>query len=104
MTRFELDGEVRAVVIHTDISKRKLAEQSLARGESEYRLLLEHASDGIHTYDPQGRILDTNSKFCEMLGYAREELLRLNVGDLIPAEDLAAAPCASTSCSPGGRS
>lgn len=91
-TRFELDGAVRAVVIHTNITKRKLAEQSLARSESEYRLLLEHASDGIHTYDPRGRILDTNSKFCEMLGYAREELLRFNVSDLIRPEDLAAAP------------
>ncbi|HVF44087.1 MAG TPA: PAS domain S-box protein [Pyrinomonadaceae bacterium] len=92
VTRFELDGEVRAVVIHTDITKRKLAEQSLARSESEYRLLLEHASDGIHTYDPRGRILDTNSKFCEMVGYAREELLRLNVEDLVTPEDLAASP------------
>ncbi|HEV7892353.1 MAG TPA: PAS domain S-box protein [Pyrinomonadaceae bacterium] len=92
VTRFELDGAVRAVVIHTNITKRKLAEQRLARSESEYRLLLEHASDGIHTYDPRGRILDTNSKFCEMLGYAREELLRLNVSDLIRPEDLAAAP------------
>lgn len=92
VTRFELDGEVRAVVIHTDITKRKLAEQSLARSESEYRLLLEHASDGIHTYDPLGQILDTNPKFCEMLGYTREELLRLNVGDLITPEDLAASP------------
>jgi PAS domain S-box-containing protein len=72
--------------------ERGLAEQRLARSEAEYRLLLEHASDGIHTYDPSGRILDTNSKFCEMLGYERVELLRLNVGDLIPPEDLAAAP------------
>lgn len=72
--------------------ERGLAEQRLARSEGEYRLLLEHASDGIHTYDPHGRILDTNSKLCEMLGYAREELLQLNVGDLIPPEDLADAP------------
>jgi PAS domain S-box-containing protein len=61
-------------------------------GEAEHRLLLEHASDGIHTYDPSGRIIDINSKFCEMLGYTREEFLRLNVNDLIPPEDLAAAP------------
>lgn len=72
--------------------ERGLAEQRLARSEAEYRLLMEHASDGIHTYDPQGRILDANPKFCEMLGYTREELLWRNVRDLIPAEDLAAAP------------
>ena len=72
--------------------ERGQAERSLARSEANYRMLLEHASDGIHTYDPRGRIIDTNSKFCEMLGYTREELLRLNVNDLIPPEDLAAAP------------
>ena len=72
--------------------ERGLAERSLAQSEAKYHMLLEHASDGIHTYDPCGRIIDTNSKFCEMLGYTREELLRLNVGDLIPPEDLAAAP------------
>jgi PAS domain S-box-containing protein len=75
-----------------DISERKRADEALRRSEAEYRLLLEHASDGIHTYDPRGRIIDTNSKFCEMFGYTREELLRLNVSDLIPLEDLAAAP------------
>jgi PAS domain S-box-containing protein len=53
---------------------------------------MEQASDGIHTYDLRGDIIETNSKLCEMLGYAREELLRLNVVDLIPPEDLAAAP------------
>jgi PAS domain S-box-containing protein len=74
------------------VTERELAEQSLAQSEANYRMLLEHASDGIHTYDPRGRIIDTNSKFCEMLGYTREELLRLNVSDLIPPEDLAAAP------------
>lgn len=89
-----LEREVVEVLARTAAIaiERGLAEQRLAQSESKYRLLLEHASDGIHTYDPHGRIIDTNSKFCEMLGYTREELLRLNVSDLIPPEDLAAAP------------
>jgi PAS domain S-box-containing protein len=70
----------------------KLAERRLAQSESNYRLLMEHASDGIHTYDPSGNIIETNSKLCEMLGYSRDELLRLNVEDLIAPEDLTAAP------------
>src|ERR1044072_8981469 len=45
--------------------ERGLAEQRLARSEAEYRLLLEHASDGIHTYDPSGRNLDTTSNFSQ---------------------------------------
>jgi PAS domain S-box-containing protein len=75
-----------------DITERKQAEEALRRSESKYRLLMEQASDGIHTYDLRGDFIETNSKLCEMLGYTREELLRLNVKDIIPAEDLAIAP------------
>jgi PAS domain S-box-containing protein len=92
VTRFVLEGATRAVVTHANITKRKLAEEALRQSESEYRLLMEQASDGIHTYDPRGQILDTNSKFCEMLGYTRDELLPLNVSDLISPDELAASP------------
>lgn len=87
-----VEGKTFITTSVRDISERKRADEALRRSEAEYRLLLEHASDGIHTYDPHGRIIDTNSKFCEMLGYTREELLRLNVSDLVPPEDLAASP------------
>lgn len=87
------DGAVEAVAgVTRDITERKHAEEALKESESKYRLLMEQASDGIHTYDPRGNIIETNSKLCEMLGYTREELLRLNVKDLIPPDDLASAP------------
>jgi PAS domain S-box-containing protein len=92
VTRFVLEGAARAVVTHVNITKRKRTEDALRESEAEYRLLLEQASDGIHTYDPDGNILDTNSKFCEMLGYTRAEVLRLNVRDLLAPEELTAAP------------
>jgi len=75
-----------------DISERKLAEKALRESEAQNRLLLEQASDGIHTYDLRGNILEANAKLCEMLGYTRDELLALNVRDLVPAEDLAGDP------------
>ena len=53
---------------------------------------MEQASDGIHTYDMQGNILDVNLSLCEMLGYSREELLGLNIRDLVSAEELARFP------------
>lgn len=63
-----------------------------AESEKKYRTLIEQASDGIHTYDLEGNFIETNSKLCEMLGYTSEELLRLNVKDLVPQEDLAVNP------------
>ena len=84
--------ERRVAVLFTDITGRRLAEERLRESEGRYRLLLEQASDGIHTYDLRGDFIETNPKLCEMLGYTREELLRLNVADLVPPGDLAASP------------
>ncbi|HZI16994.1 MAG TPA: PAS domain S-box protein [Pyrinomonadaceae bacterium] len=68
------------------------AEEALRESEAKYRMLLEEASDGIHTYDRRGRFLEVNKRLCEMLGYTREELLRMRVHDLVPAGDLTAEP------------
>ena len=65
---------------------------TLFDGDDEYRVLVEQASDGIHTYAPDGRLLDVNARLCQLLGYTREELLKLNVADLVLAEDLADHP------------
>ncbi|MGI8835877.1 MAG: PAS domain S-box protein [Pyrinomonadaceae bacterium] len=80
------------VGVSSDITERKRVEQALRESENKYRLLMEQASDGIHTYDLEGNFLEINPKLCEMLGYSIEELSRLNVRDLIPAEDLAVDP------------
>jgi PAS domain S-box-containing protein len=87
------EGTVEVVAGSTrDYTERRRVEEALRESENLYRLLMEQASDGIHLYDMQGNIIETNSKLCEMLGYTSEELMRLNVSDLTPAEDLAADP------------
>ena len=85
-------GRTYITTMIRDIAARKAGEEALRQSERKYRLLLEQASDGIHTYDLRGNFIDVNLKLCEMLGYTRDELLRLNVEDLIPPQDLAAAP------------
>jgi PAS domain S-box-containing protein len=72
--------------------KLSRAEAALRESEAKYRMLLEEASDGIHTYDRRGHFIEVNKKLCEMLGYTRDELLRMRVQDLVPAGDLAAKP------------
>ncbi len=80
------------VGLSNEIINRGQLDQALRDSADKYRTLVEQASDGIHTYDFQGNFIDTNSKLCEMLGYTREELLRLNVKDLVPAEDIMLNP------------
>lgn len=47
-----------------------------------FRLLVESLPDGLFVYDTEGRLLDVNAHVCVALGYSREELLGLTVGDV----------------------
>lgn len=84
-----------------DITERKRVEERLIGSEGKYRMLIEQASDGIAVYDMQGDILEINTRACEMLGYSREELLKLNVRDVIAPDDLSATPLRYSELLPG---
>ena len=57
-----------------------------------FRQLVDHASDALFVYDIQGCFVDVNATACVMVGYAREELLRLRVGDIEVSFDPLKAP------------
>jgi PAS domain S-box-containing protein len=67
-------------------------EEALRKSEANYRALLEQASDGIAVIDQQGRYLDVNSRMCDMMGYSREEFLKLRTVDVVAPEALSASP------------
>jgi two-component system cell cycle sensor histidine kinase/response regulator CckA len=52
-----------------------------------YRMVVEQASDGIAIADERGDYLEVNPKMLDMLGYTREQFLKLNMQDLAPKED-----------------
>ena len=80
-------GEVTGLLgITRDVTERHEAEEKLRRTEQRYRDLLEQAADGIFLLDENGNFLMVNSEICEMLGYAHDELLRLNILDTYPQE------------------
>jgi PAS domain S-box-containing protein len=54
----------------------------------QYQMLLDLAPDGIFVADSDGRYTFVNAAGCRLLGYSREELMRMTIRDLIPAEDL----------------
>ena len=72
-----LDEEVfEGTVI--DISRRKVAEDALRESEQRYRLLVERMREGVAQVDNEGVLQFCNDRFCEMLGYTREEMLGMN--------------------------
>ncbi|HWS13260.1 MAG TPA: PAS domain S-box protein, partial [Rhodocyclaceae bacterium] len=71
-----------------DIGERKRAEDALREAEQRFRATFEQAAVGIAHVAPDGRWLRMNRKLCEILGYAREELLGRTFQDITFAEDL----------------
>ena len=65
---------------------------ALRESEEKYRLLVEQAADGILIFDAQGKLMEANSRACEMFGYSCDELVHRNLREFIPAEELIANP------------
>jgi diguanylate cyclase (GGDEF)-like protein/PAS domain S-box-containing protein len=53
---------------------RRMAEESLRN-----KLYLKNAGDGIHILNAQGNVVQASNRFCEMLGYAHDEIVGMNV-------------------------
>jgi PAS domain S-box-containing protein len=80
-----------AVVTHLDITEQKRAEYALRESEERFRATFEQAAVGMAHIAPDGRYLRVNDKLCEIMGYPRDELLRLKTTDVNVPEDRVAA-------------
>ena len=77
----ESDGQVTHLIGAThDITDRKQAEANLLRTQ----FAMDQAVDAVYWIDPQAKILYTNEAASAMLGYTKEEFLRMTVHDLNP--------------------
>lgn len=81
--RIDYEGQPGIVGIGLDLSELTLAQETLRKNEEKLRTLIEQASDGISIADENYYFVEVNNKFCEMLGYSREELLQLKMTDLL---------------------
>jgi len=66
---------------------RALTVDRLRESEERYANMVELAAIGISHVDVNGRFIHVNRKLCDMLGYTRDELLALSVGDVSHPED-----------------
>jgi len=81
-------GVYRLVGVATDITELKQIELELSRREAQYHEVFSAVTEGliIRTWDET--IVEVNPAFCQMLGYTREEALRLKTEDFIAPDTL----------------
>ncbi|MBV8881627.1 MAG: PAS domain S-box protein, partial [Planctomycetaceae bacterium] len=73
-------GKAYSVAVVRDLTPQRRAEEF-------FRVLFEKASDAVFLVeDGTLRVVEANESACRMLGYTREEFLRLKVPDLVPPE------------------
>jgi len=64
------------------ITERKRAELAIRESEQRFRTLFEKANDAIFLENERDEIVEVNERACALLGYSREELLKMKVSDL----------------------
>lgn len=82
----ERAARVQAAIEH-DLAARQEAEAARRRLESRFRAIFDHAAIGIVLLDGDGYFCESNAAFQALVGYDREELLRLKAAELSPPED-----------------
>lgn len=68
-------GERMFVGVARDITEREQAGKALRESENKLRILLDSMSEGLLQVDHNERIEYVNDRFCQMLGYKRQELI-----------------------------
>ena len=86
---FDEDGRPRgAVAASIDVTDLKQTEQALRHSETRFRMLHERAPVGIALVDATNlHFVQTNPRFCEIVGRTAAELERMSIHDVTHPED-----------------
>jgi PAS domain S-box-containing protein len=86
--RDALDQVVGLVVMVTDITARKRAEEALREGDERFRAMVNQATVGVTRTDLTGRFTFVNPRYCEIVGYTQSELLDMHMQEITHPDDL----------------
>lgn len=85
------EGKTHTIAQLLDTTQKKKTEEALREELKRNRLILQTTLDGYILADTNGKIIDVNPSYCEMVQYSREELLKMNIRDVevqIPLEEI----------------
>jgi PAS domain S-box-containing protein len=80
------EGGEECCAVLVDITERKNTQVALSETEYYFRTLVDTINEGLSVFDEKGKFSYVNDRFCEMLGYAREELIGSSHLKVIPQE------------------
>ena len=83
--RKRAEGEIRRYQEHLEELVKQRA-KDLAESEERLRKIFEFTKDAMFVEKTTGEIVDVNKATCAMLGYTKEELLRMDVAAVVPPE------------------
>jgi diguanylate cyclase (GGDEF)-like protein/PAS domain S-box-containing protein len=89
-----LDGRKCNVGIFTDMTERRQMQEALRETDLRYRTLFDRSHDAIYMHDFEGRLLDANDAALRLLGYSRDDILKLSLADLLDESQLPTAVAA----------
>jgi PAS domain S-box-containing protein len=87
LIRDEYGNSLYWLGVQYDITEQKRAEEEFRRSEERFRATFEQAAVGIVQVGLDGEWLRFNDKFCNIVGYDREELGTVSVFQLVSPED-----------------
>jgi PAS domain S-box-containing protein len=81
------DGRITGVLAHgVDVTEQKLAESALSDSERRLRALIDHAPACIYYKDTQGRVLDVNRGWADLVGVPVDQVRGRPETDFFPAD------------------
>jgi len=82
------DGRFGVVCYFYDLSERQQLEAALRESEAQLRATFEQAAVGIAHVGLDGRWLRVNRRYCEIVGYERDELLGKTFQEITHPDDV----------------
>ncbi len=87
-SEYVADGKRVGAAVVRDVTERKRAEAARRAAETRYQELFDNANDIIYTCDLDGRFTSLNLTAERLLGYKREEVLKMNISQIVAPDCL----------------